>query len=217
VHGEAGQQGSGGVTIGGAAWLLARARAAVRLTPEEAAEAIGLPVATVEAWEAGAARPTPAELAAASRVYEVNLARLPGLAEGRDVVEALPDGLRVGGRVVPVTWGETPNREVLARYVAAVRAERGVGPDEPVPLRHTDVAALADLLDIDDVALVADVAAVCGCSVADADDVRVRLLRRRLAVTVGDVPLAAAGMVPGVELAVGPAPDADADLTRRSA
>jgi hypothetical protein len=115
----------------------------------------------------------------------------------RPAVAVVDGALRVGESAVALG---SRNAEVLGAYAAAVRVERGLGADEPFALRHRDIAALADILDIDDAQLERDLMAVMGLSSDDAAGARQRLLRRRVAVTVSGVALAAAGLISGARL-----------------
>jgi transcriptional regulator with XRE-family HTH domain len=169
---------------------IAEARRQAGFSLDRVASQLGVPVRVVNAWENGDAVPHAGHVATLERMYGAPIGHRPVSVGG--------DGRLVVGRQ---TIGlESPNAVVLRQYVAAVRVERRLGPTDVVGLRHRDIAALADILDIDDAQLERDLREIAGLSAEEAASVRSRLLRRRVAVTVSGVALAAAGLISGARL-----------------
>jgi transcriptional regulator with XRE-family HTH domain len=145
---------------------LRRARELSDLRPGTAARALGIRRARLRDWESGRSVPDADELARAVQLYSADLNHIwpdreplispeePGvLIVGDDRIEAYSDTGSTTGPGQVATRPAVDNRVVLSRYIAAVRRQRGVGPDDPVELRAQDVSALATVLDLDDMLL----------------------------------------------------------------
>ena len=145
---------------------LRRARELSGLRPGTAARAMGIRRARLRDWESGRTVPDADEMARAVQLYSADLNHIwpdreplispeePGvLVVGDDRIEAYPRAVTTPGSGQATTRPTVDNRVVLSRYIAAVRRQRGVGPDEPVELRSQDVSALATVLDLDDMLL----------------------------------------------------------------
>lgn len=145
---------------------LQRARELADMSERAAARSLGVRRSTLRAWEAEQRAPDADQLAAAVRLYSVDLETI--WPDRRPLISAEePDVLRVGAERVPVETDpvidpdgvrRVDNRVVLTRYLAAVRRQRGLGPTERVDLRADDIASLAHVLDLDDDALESELA-----------------------------------------------------------
>ena len=145
---------------------LRRARELADTSERAAARSLGVRRSTLRDWEADRAAPDADQLAAAVRLYSVDLETI--WPDRRPLISAdEPDVLRVGDERVPVETDPVigpdgvrriDNRVVLTRYLAAVRRQRGLDPNERVDLRADDIASLANVLDLDDTALEAELA-----------------------------------------------------------
>jgi transcriptional regulator with XRE-family HTH domain len=145
---------------------LRRARELADMSERAAARSLGVRRSTLRDWEADAAGPNADQLAAAVRLYSVDLETI--WPDRRPLISAdEPDVLRVGDERVPVETDPVigpdgvrriDNRVVLTRYLAAVRRQRGLDPTERVDLRADDIASLAGVLDLDDSALETELA-----------------------------------------------------------
>ncbi|MFN7150196.1 MAG: helix-turn-helix domain-containing protein [Microthrixaceae bacterium] len=145
---------------------LRRARELADMSERAAARSLGVRRSTLRDWEADQAAPDADRLAAAVRLYSVDLETI--WPDRRPLISAdEPDVLRVGAERVPVETDPVidpdgvrriDNRVVLTRYLAAVRRQRGLGPTERVDLRADDIASLANVLDLDDTALETELA-----------------------------------------------------------
>jgi len=106
------------------------------------------------------------------------------------------------------------NEAVLQTYLQLVARSRGVVLGAGMQLRYDDIEALAELLDLDDVALAARLSRMLGVSMREAKEVRSRLARHRLLIgaaslTVGllaAVPFVASGDEPQTTTAATAAP-----------
>ena len=176
-------------------WLVAEARSAAGLTQDDLADKLGLRKRAVKRWEKGAQIPSDDEVLAVARACGIGVGKL---LPPRDTVEfdRTARSLRVGGSVVSVA--DVHNEAVLTIYVQLVRQQRGLAPDAPFDIRHEDVDALANTLDLDDDDLEARLVAIVGLPVEAAATMRERLLsRRRLGLPAGIV-VGSLGLVPGV-------------------
>jgi transcriptional regulator with XRE-family HTH domain len=145
---------------------LRRARELADTSERAAARSLGVRRSTLRDWEADRAAPDSDQLAAAVRLYSVDLETI--WPDRRPLISAdEPDVLRVGDERVPVETDPVidpdgvrriDNRVVLTRYLAAVRRQRGLDPTERVDLRADDIASLANVLDLDDAALETELA-----------------------------------------------------------
>ena len=103
--------------------------------------------------------------------------------------------VRTQGTVVSVT--DVHNEAVLTTYVQLVRQQRGLPAGAAFEIRHEDVDALADTLDLDDAELEARLVAIVGLPAEAAAGIRQRLLsRRRLGLPAGIV-VTSLGLMPG--------------------
>ena len=143
-------------TTGGA---LRRARELAGLSTGGAARRMGVPSSALRAWENGRAAPTPHQVEVAATLYGNDLAQLW---PDRSPLQhpSRPGVLVIGTETVDVGSDEVgrrpDNHTVLVQYLAAVRRQRGLAPDERVDLRGNDVTALARVLDLDDAHLDAE-------------------------------------------------------------
>ncbi len=145
---------------------LRRARELADMSERAAARSLGVRRSTLRDWETDRTTPDAEQLAAAVRLFSVDLETI--WPDRRPLVSADDPGvLNVGTERVPVETDpvvdssgvrRVDNRVVLTRYLAAVRRQRGLGPTERVDLRAVDIASLAHVLDLDDVALEAELA-----------------------------------------------------------
>jgi transcriptional regulator with XRE-family HTH domain len=140
---------------------LRRARELADMSERAAARSLGVRRSTLRDWEADRAAPDAEQLAAAVRLFSVDLETI--WPDRRPLVSADDPGvLNVGTERVPVETDpvldaegvrRVDNRVVLTRYLAAVRRQRGLDPTDRVDLRAVDIASLAHVLDLDDAAL----------------------------------------------------------------
>jgi transcriptional regulator with XRE-family HTH domain len=140
---------------------LRRARELADMSERAAARSLGVRRSTLRDWEADRAAPDAEQLAAAVRLFSVDLETI--WPDRRPLVSADDPGvLNVGTERVPVETDPVvdsdgvrriDNRVVLTRYLAAVRRQRGLAATERVDLRAVDIASLAHVLDLDDAAL----------------------------------------------------------------
>ena len=89
--------------------------------------------------------------------------------------------LTVGGRTAVVTADLGDNERLLRTYLGLVAQQRDVVLGRAVHLRRADVAALSALLDLDDIDLEFQLAAILQLSDEEAADLHRRLLRQRFA------------------------------------
>jgi hypothetical protein len=144
-----------------AALTLRRARELAGIEPRDAAGRLGLPTRQLMAYETGR-WPVPTEvLSDAVAAYGSSEVVLPPRVSLRAAGDS--DAIVVGAERIEriPTLG---NRELLRRYVSAVRRQRGLGPADPVELRTADVVALAGLLDLTDADLQRQLRDVSGSS-----------------------------------------------------
>jgi DNA-binding XRE family transcriptional regulator len=184
-------QGIPGARIG---WLVAEARSAAGLTQEDLATRTGVKRRLVKRWERGAQIPNDDEVVAIARSCEIGVGNL---LPPRDTVEfdRVARSLRVGGAVVSVA--DVHNEAVLTTYVQLVRQQRGLAATAGFDIRHEDVDALADTLDLEDTELQQRLVAIVGLPPADAAGIHARLLsRRRMSLPAGIV-VGSLGLVPG--------------------
>jgi len=146
---------------------LRRARELSDLRLGTAARALGIRRSRLRDWESGRASPDADEMARAVELYSADLNHIwpdrqplispeePGvLIVGDDRIEVhTPAWTAHGSCQTATTRSAIDNRVVLSRYIAAVRRQRGAGPDDPVELRAQDISALATVLDLDDMLL----------------------------------------------------------------
>ena len=145
---------------------LRRARELSDLRPRSAARAMGIRRSRLSDWESGRTSPDADEMARAIELYSADLNHIwpdrqplispeePGVlivGDERIEVNAPARTTRDSGPAMP--RAEIDNRVILSRYIAAVRGQRGAGPDDSVELRAHDVSALATVLDLDDMLL----------------------------------------------------------------
>lgn len=184
-------QGIPAVRIG---WLVAEARSAAGLTPDDLASRTGVKRRLVKRWEKGSQIPNDDEIVAVARALEIGVGNL---LPPRDTVEfdRVARSLRVGAAVVSVA--DVHNEAVLTTYVQLVRQQRGLGDDASFVIRHEDVDALAGTLDLDDDELQQRLVAIVGLPPAEAAGIHARLLsRKRMSLPAGIV-VGSLGLVPG--------------------
>lgn len=145
---------------------LRRARELTGLSERSAARELGVRRGRLRDWERDRSAPDGDELARAITLYSQDLDRIwpdrqplvspdePGVLVVGDERIVLTDLARIRDDGVDAP----DNRVVLTRYLAAVRRQRGVAPDAPVELRASDLASLAWVLDLADVALESELA-----------------------------------------------------------
>lgn len=142
------------MTIGHA---LRRSRELAGISDRSAARSIGVSRSTLRSWEADRAVPDTEQLSLAAGLYghgvqDVWASRAP-LTSPEE-----PGVLLVGSERVTISSDDTgslddsviDNRVVLSRYIAAVRRQRGLEPDDSIELRAVDLAALSTVLNLDD-------------------------------------------------------------------
>lgn len=163
--------------------LLRTARHDRALGPEYVARGAGVARRDVSRWERGRSRPTVDELVRLAGALGMSIDELvpPRTRVSYDADTAT---LRLGDRTVAVVRradDANANSAVLRTYLGAVAASRGCLPGTPLTLRRDDIAALAEILDLDDGELETRLQRLLGLSEADAATARSRLLRRRAA------------------------------------
>ncbi len=132
---------------------LRRSRELAGLSERAAARALGVRRAALRDWESDRVVPDPAQIELATIVYGVGAEDI--WAERTPLVDPEQPGvLVVGSERVPV-WpdgdpGTVDNRDVISRYLAAVRRQRGADEHDEIALRSDDLAALSMVLDLDD-------------------------------------------------------------------
>ena len=125
---------------------LRRAREMAELDDRAAARALGISRRRLHRIEAGSSQVQPDLIDRAVREYGSHRFDLP---DRRVLVHPDDPGvLRVGSERIPFDPVLDGNRTVLVRYLAAVRRQRGLGLDDPVEFRASDLAALAGVLDL---------------------------------------------------------------------
>lgn len=123
-----------------------RARELAGLDLTGGSRAIGIGRGELRSVERGRRVVSTAVLERAIEVYGSDGLALP---PRRDLVHPSdPTLLVIGDETVRLDPGRADDREVLAAYVAAVRRQRGLLPDEEVPFRSHDLVALARVLDL---------------------------------------------------------------------
>jgi transcriptional regulator with XRE-family HTH domain len=122
------------------------------------------------------------------RAYERGMRRIPAevctrLAEcyGDDLLAHIPQRDPLDVSTLTAVSGED---ETLTDFVQLVRRLRRAKPGEPLPLRATDVAALASALDADPETIEQRIVDVLGCSREEARALHRELLRRRVVLPV---------------------------------
>ena len=132
---------------------LRRSRELAGLSERAAARSLGVRRATLRDWEADRVQPDATQVELAAITYGRGAEDI--WAERTPLVDPeLPGVLVVGREHVPV-WsdgdpGSVDNRDVISRYLAAVRRQRGVDEHDEIALRSDDLAALSMVLDLDD-------------------------------------------------------------------
>lgn len=135
-----------GIEINGTGPTLQRARMLSGRTASESARAVGVTRRELRDVERGRRSATVDLVDRAVRAYGGDELALP---RRRDLVHPEdPTLLLIGTDSVRVDPCRTSDREVLERYVAAVRRQRGIGVGEPVPFRSHDLVQLAGVLDL---------------------------------------------------------------------
>ena len=125
---------------------LRRARELADMDDRAAARALGLSRRQLHRIEAGGTEVSPDLIDRAVSEYGSDRFELP---DRQDLVHPDDPGmLRVGTERIPFDPVLDGNRTVLVRYLAAVRRQRGLAPDDLVEFRATDLAALAGVLDL---------------------------------------------------------------------
>jgi transcriptional regulator with XRE-family HTH domain len=132
---------------------LRRSRELSGLSERAAARALGVRRATLRAWEADQATPDAEQIELATVVYGHGTEDV--WAERAPLVDPEQPGLLVVGSERITVWsngdaGQVDNRDVIARYLAAVRRQRGVEDHDDIALRADDLGALSMVLDLDD-------------------------------------------------------------------
>ncbi|MGE3326645.1 MAG: helix-turn-helix domain-containing protein [Acidimicrobiia bacterium] len=163
-------------------WWLRDVRTRFGHRESDVAEQVGVPARTLRRWESGSLVPSDLELSRLAGVYGCGVTDLvPGrerVTLERSAADASSGVLRIGSRETSVDLDS--NDVILRRYLALVRGIRNLGPDAPVHLRHDDVAALAEELDLDDAELESRLVALAGITADEARWVRRQLMRRRV-------------------------------------
>jgi transcriptional regulator with XRE-family HTH domain len=157
--------------------LLRAARKRRGLKRKQAAAAARTTVVMLRAYERGEAVVPPAVCARLAECYGDDLTAHVPL---RVPPTIAADGIAIGDES-RVASGAA---DVIAGYVDIVRRLRRVGPGEPLPLRSTDLVALAGALGHDRAEIEARIAEVLGCSPAEARRLHGELLRRKVIVPV---------------------------------
>ncbi len=175
-------------------WLVAEARSAAGFTQDDLATRTSVKRRLVKRWERGAQIPNDDEIVAIARSCEIGVGNL---LPPRDTVEfdRAARSLRVGGAVVSVT--DVHNEAVLSTYVQLVRQQRGLPDTSAFDIRHEDVDALANTLDLEDSELQQRLVSIVGLPPADAAGIHARLLsRKRMSLPAG-IMVGSLGLVPG--------------------
>ena len=132
---------------------LRRSRELAGMSERSAARSLGVRRATLRDWEADRVLPDATHVELAAITYGRGAEDI--WAERTPLVDPeLPGVLVVGSEHVPV-WsdgdpGSVDNRDVISRYLGAVRRQRGVDEHDEIALRSDDLAALSMVLDLDD-------------------------------------------------------------------
>ena len=176
-------------------WLVAEARSDAGLTPDDLAGKTGVRKRLVRRWERGAQIPNDDEILAVARACEIGVGRL---LPPRDTVEfdRSARSLRVGASVVSVA--DVHNEAVLTTYVQLVRQQRGLAAGAAFDIRHEDIDALANSLDLDDTELEARLVAIVGMPADTAAGLRERLVSRRRVGLQASIVAGSLGLLPGV-------------------
>jgi hypothetical protein len=125
----------------------------------------------------------------------------------RREVDWNPDAgkLVVGGRIA-VLDRDVSNEAVLDTYLDLVADQRSVPRDLGITLRQDDIEVLAELLDLDDTALEADLVRLLGITAPVAIEIGKSLRRQRM--QTATAALVGTGLLVGVAV-LGPAPRVD--------
>lgn len=143
---------------------LQRARTVAGLSTRRAARELRVRHSLLRAWEAGTAVPDTNQIERAIRLYGTDLDKI--WPDRRPIISPEEPGvLVVGDERVPTTGS---NREILTRYIAAVRRQRGMDERETIDLRASDLAMLGAVLDLDDRELTATLEELLGLTSAGA-------------------------------------------------
>ena len=132
---------------------LRRTRELAGLSDRAAARALGVRRSTLRDWEADRSAPGPEMVELAALVYGHGAEDI--WAERTPLLDPEQPGVLVVGSERVLVWpdgtaGAVDNRDVIARYLAAVRRQRGVDDRDEIALRSDDLGALSMVLDLDD-------------------------------------------------------------------
>ncbi len=132
--------------------VLRRSRELSGLSERAAARALGVRRTTLRGWETDRVVPGPEQVELAAVVYGHGTEDI--WADRAPLIDPEQPGLLVvGTERISVRSGdsdEVDNRDVIERYLAAVRRQRGVDEHDDIPLRANDLGALSLVLDLDD-------------------------------------------------------------------
>jgi transcriptional regulator with XRE-family HTH domain len=185
--------------------VLREARRNVGLSRRRAAKRTGIEASRLRRYERGDA-PVPDEVLARLRALYGDA--LDDLVAPRAPLTVEPTRVVAAGIEQPLAQDDRD--ALLSAYAHLVLRLRGVGAGEPLPLRADDLTVLAVALgsDPDDVAQ--HVAAVVGCTRAEAAALHDEVLRRRVLVPAAGLAIGAVAYASAVLAA----PDTPAPLTR---
>jgi transcriptional regulator with XRE-family HTH domain len=187
--------------------VLRDARRTVGLSRRRAAKRSGIEPSRLRRYERGD-EPVPDEALARLRA-------LYGDALDDLVVPRAPltvESTRVAAAGMEQPLAQDDRDALLSAYAHLVLRLRGVGPGEPLPLRADDLTVLAVALGSDPDEVARHVAAVVGCTRAEAAALHDEVLRRRVLVPAAGLAIGAVAYASAVLAA----PDTPAPLTRPS-
>ncbi len=132
---------------------LRRSRELAGLSERAAARALGVRRATLRDWESDRVLPDATQVELAAITYGRGAENI--WAERTPLIDPAQPGVLVVGSEQVHVWPDgdpsaVDNRDVIARYLAAVRRQRGVEEHDDIRLRSDDLAALSLVLDLDD-------------------------------------------------------------------
>ena len=132
---------------------LRRSRELAGLSERAAARSLGVRRATLRDWEADRVVPDAAQVELAALTYGHGAEDI--WAERTPLIDPEQPGVLVVGSERVLVWydgtpGTVDNRDVISRYLGAVRRQRGVDDNDEIALRSDDLAALSMVLDLDD-------------------------------------------------------------------
>ncbi|MFN8037397.1 MAG: helix-turn-helix domain-containing protein [Acidimicrobiia bacterium] len=182
--------------------LVRAARSRAGLSVRAAAHRIGVPRATVQAWERGEERVADEHLETLAELYGVTVEALAPARRGV-VIDLDQREMRVGHRVEALATTDPTPDDILAKYLSVLYELRGARPTDPIPLRDDDLSSLADVLGNKPSAVEARLVELMGVTGEEAMRLRRIILRRRVLTPAAGIVLGA-GMLGGFTRPTGP-------------